>query len=440
MSMNTNEKYSLADQAIEHALKNGAEQVSVVIDDNRSTSIEIRDQKIDSLKESNQNGFTISLYTENKYSSHFTNRMNKADVLKFIDEAIIATRYLASDEFRALPDPGLYYKGGGPDLSTFDSKLDSVDAKIKIDLANNVHNEAFKKDSRIISVSAYYSDNINNRVMVTSNGFRGDTANTYVSLSASVSVKSDSGRPSDYWYENSLNFDKLTKTGIGEKALERTIKKIGPKKIASGKYRVLIENRVASRICGPVFQSLQGGNLYNKQSFLTGKTDKPIGSEILSVYDDPAILSGSGSRLFDEEGFAAIKRPVIENGVLKSYYIDNYYAKKLGMKPTSGSSSNVIFKTGNRTANEMLESMKKGVFITGFIGGNSNGSTGDFSFGIEGYYIEDGKIIHPVNEMNIAGNMSQFWFNLVETGNDFMENESVRIPSLMFDNIDLSGL
>jgi PmbA protein len=438
--MNTTEKYSLADQAIEHALKSGAEQVSVVIDDNRSTSIEIRDQKIDSLKESNQNGFTISLYTENKYSSHFTNRMNKTDLFKFIDEAIIATRYLASDEFRKLPDPGLYYKGGGPDLNTFDPKLDAVDARTKIDLANNVHNEAFKKDSRIISVSAYYSDNINNRVMVTSNGFRGDSANTYISLSASVSVKSDSGRPSDYWYENSLDFGKLTKTGIGDKALERTLKKIGPKKIASGKYKVLIENRVASRICSPVFQSLQGGNLYNKQSFLIGKTDKPIASDILTVYDDPTLVAGSGSRLFDEEGYASKRRPVIENGILKSYYIDNYYSRKLGMNPTSGSSSNVIFKTGTRTANEILGSIKKGVFITGFIGGNSNGSTGDFSFGIEGYYIEDGKIIHPVNEMNIAGNMNMFWFNLAETGNDFMENESIRIPSLLFDNIDLSGL
>ena len=147
-----------------------------------------------------------------------------------------------------------------------------------------------------------------------------------------------------------------------------------------------------------------------------------------------------GSRLFDDEGLAAIKRPVIENGVLKSYYIDNYYGKKLGMKPTSGGSSNIIFNTGNRGMDEMLASITKGVLITGFIGGNSNRSTGDFSFGIEGFYIENGKIIHPLNEMNIAGNMNQFWFNLVEMGNDVLENESVRIPSMMFEKVDLSGL
>jgi len=438
--MNTNDKYTLADLAIEHALKNGADQVSVVIDDNRSTSIEIRDQKIDSLQESNQNGFRISLYADKKYSSHSTNRMKKDELLKFIDEALVATRFLASDEFRSLPDPELYYKGGSANLNVFDSGFDSVEPKTKIDLARNVHDEAFKKDDRIISVSSSYYDNINNRVMVASNGFRGDSANTYISLSASVSMKSDSGRPSDYWYENSLFFDKLKTTGIGEKALQRTIRKMGPKKIGSGKYTVLIENRVASRICSPVFQSLQGNSLYNKQSFLIGMENKPIGSSKLTVSDDPSILSGMGSRLFDDEGLAATRRSVIENGVLKSYFIDDYYGKKLGMKPTSGGSSNIIFNTGTRGMDEMLASVKKGVLITGFIGGNSNSSTGDFSFGIEGFYIENGIIIHPLNEMNIAGNMNQFWFNLVETGNDFLENESVRIPSLMFENIDLSGL
>ena len=134
--MNTNEKYTLANLVVEHALKGGAEQVSVVIQDNRSTNIEIRDQKIDSLKESNQSGLNISLFVDKKYSSHSTNRLKKEELLKFVDEAITATRYLAEDEFRSLPDPELYYKGGGPDLNTFDSKLDAVDAKAKIDLAN----------------------------------------------------------------------------------------------------------------------------------------------------------------------------------------------------------------------------------------------------------------------------------------------------------------
>jgi PmbA protein len=438
--MNTNEKYSLANLVIEHALKSGAEQVSVNIYENRSNNIEIRDQKIDSLKESNQIGLSISLYVDKKYSSHSTNRLKKEELFRFVDEAIAATRYLAEDEFRSLPDTDLYYKGGGPELINFDSSLDSVDAKTKIDLANNALNEAYKKDERIISVSSYYSDSINNGVLVTSNGFKGDSGNTRTSLTVSVSLKSDTGRPSDYWNENALFLDKLNKTDIGKKALERTLNKIDPKKIVSGKYPVIIENRVARNITGPIYQALQGASLYQKQSFLIGKENKPIASSLLTVYDDPLIPSGFGSRLFDDEGLAAVKRPIIENGVLKSYYIDNYYGKKLGMKPTSSSSSNIVFNTGTRGRDEMLMSMKKGILITGFIGGNCNGSTGDFSYGIEGYFVQNGKIVHPVNEMNITGNMNLFWFNLIETGNDIFEGSSNRIPSLLFENIDLSGI
>ena len=438
--MNTNEKYDLANQVIEHALKSGAKQVSVTIYENRSNNIEIRDQKIDSLKESNRSGLSISLYVDKKYSAHSTNRMKKEELFRFVDEAINTTRFLAEDEFRSLPDPELYYKGGGSDLNTFDPKLDSVDAKTKIDLANQALNEAYKKDDRIISVSSYYSDSISNAVMVASNGFKGDSGNTGVSLSVTVSLKSDTGRPNDYWYENALFFDKLKTTEIGEKALKRTLNKIDPKKIISGKYSVIVENRVASNLMYPLYGALQGSSIYQKQSFLIGKENKPIASGLLTAYDDPFIPSGPGSRLFDDEGLAAVKRPIIENGVLKSYYIDNYYGRKLGMKPTSGSSSNVVFNAGSRKLDEMIGSLKKGVLITGFIGGNCNGSTGDFSYGIEGFFIQNGKIIHPVNEMNITGNMNQFWFSLAELGNDIRENESQRIPSLLFENVDLSGI
>jgi PmbA protein len=438
--MNTKEKYDLADLVIEHALKSGAQQVSVNIYENRSNDIEIRDQKIDSLKESNRAGLSISLYVDKKFSAHSTNRMKTEELFRFVDEAVISTRFLAEDEYRMLPDPELYYKGGGTDLNVFDPKLDAVDAKTKINLASQALDEAYKKDDRIISVSSYYSDSITNSVMVSSNGFRGDSGNTRVSLTVTVSLKSLTGRPNDYWNENALFLDKLKTTEIGKKALERTVNKIDPRKIASGKYSVVVDNRVAGNLIYPVYGALQGSSLYQKQSFLIGKQNKPIASELLTAYDDPLMQSGFGSRLFDDEGLAAVKRPVIENGILKNYYIDNYYGRKLGMKLTTGSTSNVIFNTGARTMDEIIRSLKKGVLITGFIGGNCNGTTGDFSYGIEGYFIQDGTIVHPVNEMNITGNMNQFWFSLAEVSKDINENSSIKIPSLMFENIDLSGI
>lgn len=438
--MNTNEKYTLAEMVIDHALKNGADQVSVSIDESRASEIEIRDQNIDKLTESNRNGLYIRLIVDRKYSSHSTNRLKKEDLLKFVDEAIAATRFLEEDEFRSLPEPELYYKGGGADPGVIDNNIESVDAKTKIDLANRVMNEAYGKDERIISVSSFYSDNISNRVLVTSNGFRGNSARSSVTLTAEVSVKTDSGRPYDYWYETSIFFDKLKKEEIGKKALERTLKKVDPKKIKSGKYPMILENRVAGNLLGPVYDSLQGYAIDQKQSFLADKMDKPVGSKLLTVYDDPSIPSSPGSRLFDNEGVAAVKRVIIEDGVLRNYFIDTYYGKKLKMKQTTGSSSNVVFSLGTRDMAGMVSTLKKGILVTGFIGGNCNGSTGDFSYGIEGYLIENGKIVHPVNEMNISGNMNEIWFRLVEAGNDILENSSQKIPSLMLDAIDFSGI
>jgi PmbA protein len=438
--MNTNEKYALANLVMDHALKNGAEQVSVSIDDSRRSNIEIRDQKIDKLTESVRYSLTIKLYVEKKYSVHSTSRLKKEEVFRFIEEAIAATRFLAEDEFRSLPEPELYYKGEANDLLVLDNKLVSLDAKVKIDLASQVLEEAFKKDDRIISVKTSYSDRVSNRVLITSNGFKGDSSNSNVSLSAEVSVKGETGRPSDSWYENAIFLDKLVKTGIGSKALERALQKLGPKKIKTGKYPVIIENRTVSSLLYPLYSALIGYSIYQKQSFLIGKENKAVASPKLTVYDDPFIQSGLGSALFDSEGLATVKRAIIEGGILRNFYIDTYYGKKLKMKPTSGDSTNLIFTTGERDLKSMIQSIKKGVFITGFNGGNCNGSTGDFSYGIEGFYIENGKIVHPVNEMNISGNMNQFWFSLVEVGNDVLENDASKTPSMMFEKADLSGI
>jgi PmbA protein len=218
------------------------------------------------------------------------------------------------------------------------------------------------------------------------------------------------------------------------------LKKIGPEKINSGKYTMIVENRSAPNLLSPLYNALQGNNLYQKQSFLADKIGKSVASSIMTVDDDPLIISGPGSRLFDDEGLAAVKRPILEDGTLRNYYIDNYYGRKLGMEPTSGSSSNAVFRLGKRNMDEMVANLKKGILVTGFNGGNCNGSTGDFSYGIEGYLIENGSIVHPVNEMNISGNMNQLWFNLVEAGNDIVDGSSFMIPTLMFEGIDFSGI
>ena len=438
--MTKEEKYSLAKWALNHALENGAQQASVSISNSQSSSVEVRDEKIDKLEQATQSGLSIRLFVDGKYSSHSTNRMKKESLARFIEEAIEGTKYLSEDEFRALPEPELYYTGDGKSLNTLDTNFSKIDPQEKIDLAFATEKEVLGKDERIISVTASYYDGLNERVMVTSNGFENDTSSSYYGLNASVSIKSNDARPESYWGESAIFFDKLKKEEIGTVALKRAMDKIGQKKLASDKMTMVVENRQVGNIFSPLISALNGSAIQQKNSFLIDKLDKLVVSEKLTLTDDPFIISGRGSRLFDGEGLATKKRTVFEKGVLKTYFIDTYYGKKLEMDPTGGSTTNLVFKTGDKNINELVASVKKGILVTGFNGGNSNGSTGDFSYGIEGFLIENGEISQPVSEMNITGNMKDLWSNIGEIGNDVNKSSSWLTPSILFEGVDFSGI
>ncbi len=438
--MTKEEKYSLAKWAMNHALESGAQQVSVAISNSKSNSVEVRDKKIDKLEQAIQSSLSIRLFVDGKYSAHSTNRMKKKDLARFIDEAIEGTKYLSEDKFRTLPESGMYYKGGGKLLETLDSGFDKIDPQEKINLAFAIEKEVLGKDEKVISVSASYYDGLNERVMITSNGFEGDTANSYFGLNASVSVKSDDSRPEAYWGESAIFFDKLKKENIGKIAMKRAMNKIGQEKLASGRMAMVVENRQVGRIFGPLISALSGSAIQQKNSFLIDKIGEKVVSEKLTLTDDPFIVGGRGSRLFDGEGLATKKRTIFDKGILKTYYLDTYYGKKLEMQPNGGGTSNLVFETGPKNIDGLIASVKKGILVTGFNGGNSNGTTGDFSYGIEGFLIEDGKLTKPVSEMNITGNMKDLWSDIGEIGNDVNKNSSWLTPSILFENVDFSGI
>lgn len=439
--MTKQEKYNLAKWAIEIARDKGAQEVSVSIFDSISSSVEVRDKKIDTLEQANQAGLSIKLMVDKKYSAHSTNRLsNKDELEKFIEEAIAGTRYLSEDEFRTLPDPSLYYKGDGTDLKTLDQEFKNIDPQQKIDAAFALEKEIVGSDNKIISVTASYYDGMSSSVMVTSNGFEGDSSNSYYGVYASVSVDGGEARPQSTWSESSVFYDKLNVNGVAKTALERAKKKIGQEKITSGNMPMIVENRLGNQLLGPLLSALNGSAIQQKNSFLIDSLDKKIGSERLTIVDDPTIPSGRGSRHFDNEGLALKKRTIFDKGVLKSYYIDTYYAKKLDMQPTSGRSTNLVLEPGSRDLETIVASIDRGILVTGFNGGNTNGSTGDFSYGIEGFLIEKGKPVKPVSEMNITGNMKTLWSNLIETGSDVYTKSSHRMSTLVFKDVDFSGL
>jgi PmbA protein len=202
---------------------------------------------------------------------------------------------------------------------------------------------------------------------------------------------------------------------------------------------MLVENRAASRLLSVFQGAMTARSIQQKASYLDGMLGKQIVNPKFTMIDDPFIEKGLNSRVFDGEGIAARKLVMIDKGILKNYYVDNYYGLKAGMELTTASPSNLVFEYGNKSFDELAKKMSNGIIVNGFIGGNSNPTTGDFSFGVVGLLVENGEIVHPVNEMNISGNGKDFFNQLEEMGNDPYMYSSYRIPSMLFNEVNFSG-
>ena len=438
--MITDNNKKLAQWAMDYALKNGCQAAKLVLYSNSNASFELRDAKMDKLQQASESGLSISLYVDGKYGSYSTNRLDKKELESFIRNGIESTRYLAEDEARVLPDSSRYYKGGKPDLQLFDDKFYNLNPDDKVAIARAAAEEVLGKDERIISVGSSYSDGEEASYRLTSNGFEGESKSTWFSVSADVAVKGEGeARPSSYWYDSAMFYDKLIKSGIGTKALERVLKKLGQRKAASGKYTMIVDPMNAGQLLSPLLSALYGSALQQKSSFLLNKLNTKVGSDKLNLMDEPHLIEARGARYFDNEGVATERRPIFENGTLKTYFIDTYNSKKMGVEPTISSPSLLILQPGNKDLDGLVADVQKGILVTGFNGGNSNKSMGDFSYGIEGFLIENGKLVQPVNEMNVTGNMITLWSSLVAVGNDPRLSSSWRIPSLVFEGVDFSG-
>ncbi|MDP4276891.1 MAG: TldD/PmbA family protein [Bacteroidota bacterium] len=439
--MLSNEQKELAGWAMQYGLEKGCQAVRVTLYSGSDTEFEVRNRQLDRLQQSSENQLVFNAYVDERYGSFSTNRLDKEELTAFITNAVESVRFLAKDPDRKLPDLSLCYRGGHESLHLFDPAFEDVDPDTKLAIAKAAAEEILDKDPRILSVQSNWNDGSSFRYIVSSNGFEGQDSVSYFSLSVSVSVKGPGeSKPESYWYDQSLTFDELVKKGIGQKALERTLNKIGQQKVASGNYPMLVDNLNGIRLLSPLLTALNGSSLQQKNSFLLDKLEQQVLSEKLTITDDPLVPHTFGARLFDNEGVATQRRAVFNKGVLKTYFIDTYYASKMQVQQTINSPSRLVFELGARSCEEMVAGLDRGILITGFNGGNCNSNSGDFSFGIEGFLIENGHLTQPVTEMNITGNMLTLWKNVAEVGNDPRLNNAYQVPSLLFGGVDFSGL
>lgn len=441
--MNNKERIELAQWASNYALKNGASQSAVAINRSRSVQVEVREQKVETIRESTDNNLSLQIYRDNKFSSHSTNNLNKQQLERFISEAVEATKFLTPDPDMVLPDPSLHPTDLSIDLGLVDPSHGTVTPEQRIQRAQETEQLVREVEAgvEVLSATGRFNDTTSEGVRVNSNGFAGESASTFFSISASLSVLDNGSRPSgSFGMGNRFIEQLLTPTQIAERAQFNTLRQLGQAPAKTGKYTLILDNTIVGNILFRMVGPLSARNIHQKNSFLIDMIDKPIASQLLTVVDNPLIKGGLASRLFDNEGIAAQKRTIIDKGVLKTYLIDNFYGRKLGLTPNGGSTSNLILTVGTRSQDEIIAAQEKAILVTSFSGGNANSTTGDFSFGISGQLIENGKIVRAVNEMNISGNLKTLFENLIENGNDPNMFSSLQSPTMVFADVDFSGV
>ena len=432
----------IAEQALDGARRRGVKDVRAVAYRSRNVTVTYRKGRPDKVQESSRRSLTLHLYIDGKYSACESNDLRPAALEQFLDSSVALARAMTPDPFRVITDPALYAGREDRDLELYDPAIAAVVPAERNDQAAATESAALEAaGAKAISAEASYEDEEAEVYQLHSNGFEGRKQGSQFWLSAEISLKDEGDkRPAGWSIGGARRRAGLPAAAeVGRETAERAMQRLGARKIETAKLPMIVENRTVGRVLGSLLGVASGRALQQKRSFLEGLEGQPFGSKLLTLTDDPFIPGGFGSRLFDGEGISARVLPVFEQGVFKSFYIDTYYGKKLERPPTTGGQSNVVLPPGERSLEQLIAGLDRGILVRGFIGGNSNPTTGDFSHGVYGTLIEKGALAGAVAEMNIAGNHKQLWNQLVAVGNDPWPYSSLRVPSLVFDSIQFSG-
>lgn len=437
-----------AQRALDTVMKLGAQACRITMNYGIQNSFSALDGNLENLQNANDRNLYIQIISNDRYGAYSTNRLNKEELKTFIKQAMQTNGYLTPDSCRTLPPQELCWKGEGEDLQQYDPYILQMDPQRKKEIAFEVMEEIYGTNKKIVSVNTEYGDMLEYQYMIDSQGFEGDSLQSNFTVSAECSVKGrGKARSEGWWYESSLHYKDFTFAGCGMKALERALGKLNPKEHAGGKMNMIVDNMSASRLVSPIFQALNGSNIQQRNSFLLNKQGEKVFSEKMTLVDNPHWVGMSGSRYFDGDGLATRPMDIIRNGRVETYFINTYSANKMEIAPTVESASVPYFSLEefspeyrNLNYTDMVKVMGTGILVTGFNGGNCNGLTGDFSYGIEGFYFENGEILFPVREMNISGNIVSLWQNLALVGNDARTCSRWLIPSLAFENVDFTGI
>ncbi|MGN0201827.1 MAG: TldD/PmbA family protein [Candidatus Cryptobacteroides sp.] len=440
-----------ARRALETALRLGAQKVRITLSKSLMDLIGTLNGEIDKVNRCLDKSMSFCLFVDGRFGTFSTNRLKDDEIEAFLANAVEIVRMLAEDRFRDLPDPSRTAKAAkdGRELELCDPAYSKMDAERRLQLATEA--SIFKKHEgeNLISEEGEYSDSILDLMIIDSQGLECRHTETAFEYGVEVTVLDPEGnRYSGYWWDSSPKFEGLDLKNCGETALRRARAQIGHRRIESGKYTMVVDNENSSRLVSPLMKALGGYAIQQNNSFLLESLGKQVLPPWLDIIDEPESVGEAGSRLFDSEGVAVRERPVVEKGVVREYFLTTYIAAKLGMEPTCDDIQRPHLlpchaphfpAPAKYDLEGIMEKAGEGILVTGFNGGNSNSATGNFSFGVEGFYFKEGKIVHPVREMLITGNLLTLWNSLAAAGDDARACKSKLIPTLAFENVDFSA-
>lgn len=435
-----------AELCLSLAARHGAQSCRVTLSKSRSDNFATLNGEIDSVSRSSDRSVTLALFVDGRYACFSTNQLGESALDEFIRQAVHLTSSLAADACRSLPAPERYCTSAvtGDELELCDENYQNISEKAK-------RNEALEaaifgkipetEGYEIISEEGEYSDSLSETLLMDSAGLHCVRRETSFDYYAEVSIMDGEGRKySAYSWDSSTRKAGLNLKAVGLKALNKAVRSIGSKAAPGGNYTMIAGNEISGRLLTPLLNALGGYALQQGDSFLADSLEKSIFGESLTIMDNPHIKGEGGSRLFDSEGAATVKAPVVEKGVVKKYFLNSYTAAKMELEPTIEDCSRAeVLPYGDMDNSEaMMKAYGEGILVTGFVGGNCNATTGDFSYGVEGFLFRDGQIVQPISGMLITGNMIELWKNLLAAGKDARRCALKLVPSLAFANVSFN--
>ena len=437
----------IVDDALAIAKEQGASDAAAEVSEGAGLSVSVRKGELENVERNRDKSLGISVYLGQRRGNASTSDFSRAAIEQTVRAAYDIARFTAEDPAAGLPEPEDL---ATPDVVGIDLDLFhpwALDADGAAALARRCEDAAFATSPKISNSegggtsaqqSHFWAGN--------SRGFRGGYASSRHSISVAPIAGKGAGMQRDFWYSSERNaLDLASPEAVGRYAAERALSRLRSRQVATCEVPVLFENTLAAGMLGALVGALSGGSLYRRASFLLDSVGTPVLSDHLDVDEDPLIRGGNSSSAFDDEGVRTRKRRVVDAGVAQGYFLSTYSARKLGLQTTghAGGSQNLVLSSrltqpGDHL-DEMLRKLGRGLFVTELMGQGVNGVTGDYSRGAAGYWVEGGRIVHPVHEVTIAGNLKQVFRQIVALGADKYVSGGKTVGSMLVERMKVAG-